>query len=287
MVEPLSITGLAAGISSGFNVTVKLFQVAYEIEAVGEKARDLLETTNAITKTLDTAQKLLHQKQHLFSDLERTWMTDVAFHESTRALKKVAALVEDARVDQATTHGKVRFKTRIQYVIKDSPRLIESLTSLTLAGQLLAQAIGIICNRGGEPLPAQVAKELPGGDPQSPLSKQPPTYAESEFLNQHRRPIQKMTSQIINSEEPAKNLLAGGFAYDTNKLPQTSAEPFPTPSREQDNDPGPTNYTHYVPLPPIIGSTSLSPPQQANAAPRSRSQSRRDAWFEAHINRKC
>ena len=181
MADP--ITFGSSAVASVVNVTIKIIQFSYEVKAVDEKARDLLEMTNAVSKTLDIAQTLLHQKSHLFQNTERAWMDEVAFPTAIRALKKVAALVESSRLDIGC-HGKVRYHTRFMYVVKESPHLMEALASLSLGNQLLSTAMGIICNRGGE----QTSRFYDGSMTGIGASrKSPPMYAEIDFLTQHRR----------------------------------------------------------------------------------------------------
>ena len=70
MADPY--TAAVSAVGSVANISIKIFQISYEIKAVDEKARDLLETTQAITKTLDTARTLYNQKSDLFNDLEQS-----------------------------------------------------------------------------------------------------------------------------------------------------------------------------------------------------------------------
>ena len=279
---------LGSAISGLATLTVKVFQISYEIKAVDEKARDLLETTNAITKTLDTAHTLLDQKIHLFSDLEQSWMTGVAFPEAERTLKKVVRLIENARVDMSVTHGKVRFHTRVMYVLKESPLLVESLASLTLAGQLLTVAIGVICGRSGNQSGSSLDgafRTVSGG-----LKSPPPPYAESEFLSAHRRsrrredvPQADILSDSSQTEDLSDNTQVGVLTEgELRQLRACASVNLSVPSLELGTPLLQSPSSPPLASPPLTAPSHLRENNVSEPLARGR---RRNTWLEYHVSR--
>lgn len=152
----------------------------YEIVAVGQEAKDLLETTAQINNELAHARKLRRQKSSLLSSDEKA-MIDQVFASTDRAVGTVASLVEPARADMKVSGGHVRLSTHMQFVFRDQAHIPVSLSKLGIAGSNLNMAITVLCNKDGPRDSSSWRK------PNSRDTHQPPTYRESEWLFALRR----------------------------------------------------------------------------------------------------
>ena len=190
----MEIGGVAIGastITSVFTATLRISQAVYELKAVGEQTRDLLDTTKHIEDSLRNVRIVRRQKSTLLTTTEKEWI-DGQIKNSEKAVNGVAALIEPARVDMQSKSNRtkdIRFKNRVMFVLRDSPNVTVQLTKLSIATQGLNAAMGVLCNREGH---GSLAK-LNGGTVKrsdrrssSPYKKAPPTYELSEFINRRR-----------------------------------------------------------------------------------------------------
>lgn len=196
-MTPTFLSALTAT-SPILNATITISQRVFQLKAVSEQARDLLETSNQITQTLSYARDLQTQKAPLLSASEKQWVDDVL--ESTeRALKSFATLIEPARVDMQTSReGAISLCTRAFFVLRDSPKVSVNLARLQIAVQHLNSVVGILSGRNGVVSGGRgnrsscssggVGDALHAGSvtPSSEVKAAPPTYEESEFLNRRR-----------------------------------------------------------------------------------------------------
>jgi hypothetical protein len=189
-----------ATVSSVFNATLKISQTYYELKAVGEQTRDLLDTTKHIDDSMRNVRIVRRQKSALLTATEKEWI-DREISNSEKAVSDVARLIEPARLDMQTSKSTkdIRFKNRVTFVLKDSPNVAVQLTKLSIATQGLNAAMGVLCNRGGH----GILGKLNGGTVKridrrssSPSKKPPPSYELSEFMNRRRT-----TSAIPRREE--------------------------------------------------------------------------------------
>ena len=190
----MEIGGVAIGastITSVFTATLRISQAVYELKAVGEQTRDLLDTTKHIEDSLRNVRIVRRQKSILLTTTEKEWI-DGQIKNSEKAVNGVAALIEPARVDMQSKSNRtkdIRLKNRVMFVLRDSPNVTVQLTKLSIATQGLNAAMGVLCNREGH---GSLAK-LNGGTVKrsdrrssSPYKKAPPTYELSEFMNRRR-----------------------------------------------------------------------------------------------------
>src|ERR1700722_8362776 len=177
-------------VSSVFNATLKISQTYYELKAVGEQTRDLLDTTKHIDDAMRNVRIVRRQKSALLTVTEKEWI-DREISNSEKAVSDVARLIEPARVDMQTSKSAkdIRFKNRVMFVLKDSPNVAVQLTKLSIATQGLNAAMGVLCNREGY----GILGKLNGGTVKrvdrrssSPSKKAPPSYELSEFMNRRR-----------------------------------------------------------------------------------------------------
>lgn len=171
-----------SAISTAFTVSLRITEKMYEIIAVKQEAKDLLEITSRTTTKLDQAKVLRRQKSALLSVMEKSMISD-AFTGAEKAIETVAKLIEPARADLEVSGGreagKVRFMTRMQFVFRDTAQIPVSLQKLTIASNDLNMAITTLNLK--EP-----SRQLhPEGYSNLDL-KVPPTYEESEFLHRAR-----------------------------------------------------------------------------------------------------
>jgi len=187
-------------VSSVFNATLKISQTYYELKAVGEQTRDLLDTTKHIDDSMRNVRIVRRQKSALLTATEKEWI-DREISNSEKAVSDVARLIEPARVDMQTSKSArdIRFKNRVMFVLKDSPNVTVQLTKLSIATQGLNTAMGILCNREGYgirgKLSGRTVKRVDRRS-SSPPKKAPPSYELSEFMNRRRT-----TSAVPRREE--------------------------------------------------------------------------------------
>lgn len=174
-----------SAVSSVLASTIKVAEKVYEIYAVDEQAKAVLQTVNQVSSQLDSTKHLRRQKSGLLTPFEKQ-IFDNTIHHTDEAIRQVAALAERARADMDVAGGKVRVNTRMLFVLKDSPNIHVSLTRLSIANQNLnstfmslsaIQGRSMSSSSGGQKSPPLCQVEL----------KPPPTYEESQFLSEGRR----------------------------------------------------------------------------------------------------
>lgn len=144
----ISVPVASAAISSALNTTLRLSQVVYEFKAVGEQARDLLNSTKHVSDNVQIARELRRKKSLHLDNTEKKWIDGVLAN-TERTLDNVKSLIEPARVDMQTKFGKVGFLNRSLFIFRDSPKVQTNLARLTLASSSLDQALGVLCSREG------------------------------------------------------------------------------------------------------------------------------------------
>lgn len=171
-----------SAISTALTISLRITEKVYEIIAVRQEAKDLLEITSRTTTKLDQARQLRRQKSSLLSAIEKSIIAD-AFQGAERAIETVARLVEPARADLDVSGGRdagrVRLTTRMQFVFRDSAHIPVSLQKLNIASNDLNMAITTLTLKDGS---RHVQSE--GSIHFEPRA--PPTYQESEFLHRSR-----------------------------------------------------------------------------------------------------
>ncbi|EMC95981.1 hypothetical protein BAUCODRAFT_512537 [Baudoinia panamericana UAMH 10762] len=179
---PVTVIGELTALSTALQASLRVTEKIFEVIAVDQEARDILEITSRMTTRLAQAKTLLHQKSHLLSSIEKSLVED-ALQPAERAIASVAKLVEAARADLEVSGGKkagrVSLRTRLQFVFQDSARLPVSLQKLEFANSNLNAAIGLLSGKEGSRyiLPEIVAISQNGP---------PPAYDETDFLHKSR-----------------------------------------------------------------------------------------------------
>lgn len=197
------VSSALGAISNAFSLTLKITEKVYEIVAVDEEAKDLLETTNQINDQLAHAKKLRRQKSGLLSTDEKD-MVDKIFANTEKAVSTVASLIEPARADMRVSGGRVRFSTRVQFVFRDQAHLPVNLAKLGIAGGNLNMALGVLCNKTGH-TESSAWRRSNNND-----LKPPPTYYESEWLYASRQKNLRRRASAVT--------LNGQFKSGSNSL---------------------------------------------------------------------
>lgn len=123
-------------IASAFSATIRIFQVVYQLKAVGEQTRDLLDTTNHITISLRAVRTLRQQKSSHLDANEKRWI-DYVVKSTEDTLGNVATLIVPARVEVQTKFGSVSLVNRGMFVLRDSPEVGTNVARLSIANQSL------------------------------------------------------------------------------------------------------------------------------------------------------
>ncbi|KAF3480202.1 uncharacterized protein GIQ15_05549 [Arthroderma uncinatum] len=127
---------------------VATVKAGFKLQAVEQQTTDLLTTVNHILNEVREACRL-HQLKNLSLDTgEREWM-DRIITETDTAAHAVADVLESSRVDRETLQGKVRIRTRLLWVLRDSHKAADKYARLMVCHQSLVSAITILHNRPG------------------------------------------------------------------------------------------------------------------------------------------
>ena len=233
----------ASAVSSIFTATLRISQVIYELKAVGEQTRDLLDSTTHVETSLEAVRTLRRQKSCHLDVTEKRWIDDVLIN-TEKTLGNVAALIEPARVDMQTKFGRVGFVNRGLFVFRDSPKVGTNLSRLNLASQSLNTAMNILCMREGRAIASPIEKTVPHRSSVASLRRTdalpPPTYIESEFLNRRRhthiskRPVTRCssTTSLRTGDEKADSSIAVVNLIDLIDEENKPAETIENPTLE-------------------------------------------------------
>jgi hypothetical protein len=214
--------GGISAVGSIFNASWRIATVIYELKAVGEQTRDLLDTTSQVSSTLQHAQVLRRQRSGLLSGTEKKWIDDV-LQASDKAVGNVAALIEPARVDMQTRCNKIRFATRGQFILRDSPKVGTQLHRLSIAHQGLNSAMVTLCNRDGSissPTDGGIPQKVDSGATDNDL-KPPPSYEVVELLDRRR--------QTMLKRRASKLPMVGNLDAEVNRVKPLEEDPNPLP----------------------------------------------------------
>lgn len=237
--------------------------MVYELKAVGEQTRDLLDTTSQVSSTLQHAHVLRRQRSGLLNATEKRWIDDV-LQATEKAVGNVAALIEPARVDMQTHFNKIKFFTRGQFVLRDSPKVQVQLGRLGIVAQGLNTVMTVLCNREGSvkpPTEPLAPKRVDSASSDRDL-KPPPSYELVELLNRRRESdLKRQASKLplapvdgdgdgdgdgdvnVDVDVDVKQELSGTkvLEEEPNSLPMvcvnvTEVEPTPVASPKFDHD---------------------------------------------------
>jgi hypothetical protein len=170
-----------SAVSSAVTVTLRLSQTVYELKAVDKQACDLLDTTAHIDSCVGAVRQLRRQKSALLSSTLKRWI-DHVISDTDKTVQNVAALIEPARVDMRTKSGKVSFKNKVAFVLRDSPLVGTNLNRLAIVSQSLNTALGILSARDSSMDPGGEGDFNANPDPRHP----PPAYEEIMRLRRER-----------------------------------------------------------------------------------------------------
>ncbi|KAI7287173.1 hypothetical protein KC343_g286 [Hortaea werneckii] len=162
-----------SAISTAFTLTLRIAEKVYEIKAVDQETKDLLEMADSINHKLEMGKKLRRQKSNLFETDEKT-IIDTDLKDAEKAVKSVAKLIEPARADMQVYGGHIRVGTRIIWVVRDSAHIAVSLGKLNIAASGLNSTLSTLMGR--------TATRNPTPATNTDFLKPPPTYHESEWL---------------------------------------------------------------------------------------------------------
>ena len=182
--------GTATAVGSAANISLRLFQIIYEFKAVGQQTQDLLESTNHVSSTLQSAEIMRQQKSAFLTADERDCVDNIIV-DTRRCLKSVAALVEPARVDIQIKSGHVGFLNRSRFVFRDSPKVANNLARLGIAHQSLNSAMCVLCSKGPHCQPVS--------DIYQHQFMSQPSYERERCVQLQRLP--RMTSASLSSDD--------------------------------------------------------------------------------------
>lgn len=141
MGEPLTVSAVTTGITT----FIKIFEVTYQLKAVGEQTADLLDTTQHVQLNIREARRLRRLKDSLLNAGERTWM-DRVIEDTENAVRAVAQLIEPSRVGMQTEQ-RIEFLTKAVWVFRDSPKVRDKFARLSVCHQSLNTVVACLYSR--------------------------------------------------------------------------------------------------------------------------------------------
>ena len=141
MSEPLTLSAITSGITT----VIKVFEVTYQLKAVGEQTADLLDTTQHVDLNIREARRLRRLKDNLLNAGERAWM-DKVVDDTEKAVRAVAQLIEPSRVDMQTER-RIELTTKAVWVFRDSPKVRDKFARLSVCHQSLNTVIACLYSR--------------------------------------------------------------------------------------------------------------------------------------------
>lgn len=161
---------------------------------------ELLDRAAQVDSCMGAVRPLRRQKSALLSSTLKKWI-DHVISDTDKTLQNVAALIEPARVDMRTKSGKVSFKNKVAFVLRDSPRVGTNLNGLAMVSQSLNTVLGILSSMDlgdeGDLRPMGNLVINANVDPRYP----PPAYEEFNRLRRERG---------IRSSRSSRSLLQTG-----------------------------------------------------------------------------
>jgi len=141
MGEPVGLSAITAGITT----VIKIFEVTYQLKAVGEQTTDLLDTTQHVELNIREARRLRRLKDSLLNAGERTWM-DKVIEDTEKAVRTVAQLIEPSRVGMQTKQG-IDLGHRAVWVFRESPKVRDKFARLSVCHQTLNTVVACLYSR--------------------------------------------------------------------------------------------------------------------------------------------
>lgn len=197
----------ASAITSTFTAVLRISQAVYELKAVGEQTRDLLDTTKYVNSSLESVRELRRKKSDLLNREEKKWI-DQQTEFTQKAVDSVAVLIERARVDmqaKSETGNEDDYKTkhikihhRARFVLEDGPKVQTNLMKVTMAMNGLNSAMVTLSSREGHDvhLHPSIGSTRRNASP----GRAPPPYVENDFLNRRRT----ISASVQKSKVPQK-----------------------------------------------------------------------------------
>lgn len=223
-------TSIISAVSAGLGATFRVLEKGFEINAVDDQAKSVLQTVEQVSVQLKDATTLRRQKSSLFTRFEKR-MIDDTIRYTEDAISLVATLVEPARADLEVSGGSIAFPTRLLFVLRDSPRIQVCLTQLGIASQSLNRDLTMLCSREGRPTMTPTI-------PQLAVKSSPPSYEEVVFLTERRqRNLRRRSSALslpstLRTASAASTASLAIFTQEERLTEGRLGEKDPEPSRD-------------------------------------------------------
>ena len=130
---------ISSGFASGISATIKIFEVAYQIQATDEQTSDILNTTGHVERNLNEAQRLLRTKAAFLDRHDYQWVVS-AIQDTRHVLQSIAKLIEPARVARMTQQD-IGVITKTCWAFKSNPQARDKHAMLNVCHQTLMVVI--------------------------------------------------------------------------------------------------------------------------------------------------
>ena len=205
-----------SGFAAGINTSIRIFEVTYQLKAVGEQTADLLSITRHVGTNLNEARRLRRQKVALLDAGERNWI-DAVISDTDIALRSVAQLIEPACVDN-TVKSNNTFGNKVLWVFRDNPKVRDKHARLTVCHQSLTTVISCL-----------YSKDLVVIAPMPEKSKedQPPPYDPQmeELFNWRKQRKQRKSFMSLRDADVERLISTSSMSTDSCSTSTTVTSP--------------------------------------------------------------
>lgn len=216
--------------ASGISATIKIFEVAFQIQATDEQTSDILNTANHVERNLKEAQRLLRTKGALLDRNDYEWVVS-AIRDTRDALQSVAKLIEPARVEKMTKN-EIGIITKTCWAFKSNPQARDKHAMLNVCHQTLMVVIARLHS-----INLPTVSEIPD---QESLLPPPPYDNNMEKLwtwRDQRRNRRRSTTSLRHDIEGAPVFLATNDRQEL-EVPPLESDPCSTAHSMMNNQRG-------------------------------------------------
>lgn len=206
----------SSGLAAGVNTFIRIFEVTYQLKAVGEQTADLLSTTRHVETNLNEARRLRRHKVALIDAGERNWI-DAVILDTDNAVRAVAELIEPARVDN-TVKSNITFGHKLLWVFRDNPKVRDKHARLTVCHQSLTTVISCLYSKDLvviAPMPEKLKQD------------QPPPYDPQmeELFNWRRLRKQRKSFMSLRDADAQRPVSTSSMSTDSCSTSTTVTSP--------------------------------------------------------------
>lgn len=213
MIMPVDGISPTAVALPALNFAYRTFQTGFELAAVPQQTRDLLDTISQVTADVKHAKALRRRKSRLL-DQEEKETIDRTIQNTEKALAGLEALVEQPRVDMITNADRIGIRSRVMWTMRDATSVPVALARLGVMIGALNREIVIMRGREDRGFDG----DMLGKDSKAPP---PPYQAIRKTLHLRRQSTKKSPTLPVSpveqlspmTEIDPRNSWTGGMSH--------------------------------------------------------------------------